>query len=292
MLADDFVGVLADGRVIDKAEFLRQAAEPPDARDLRLRDVVDPRVRGLGARRRPSSTYREGGRDGRADPLHERLRAARGALGDRLGPVDPGRRAQEIDLARAGPSRRDSQRCPRAKSQQAPAPRPGPRAPCLRSRWRARGGWRGRPRAGHRWSAGRGRQAVRLRADGVSHWDTSLVAFVGEAQRWCADAGVACDTAPLPEKMRLLGGQFAESLRAGPARRPLAEPARRGGARDPRGDGPGARFPAVHRGMLDRREAPRRGAGGVPLERLPGRDAEMRRDGPADRQPDQLPRRA
>jgi len=40
ILADDFVGVLADGRVIDKAEFLRQAAERPDARDLRLHDVV------------------------------------------------------------------------------------------------------------------------------------------------------------------------------------------------------------------------------------------------------------
>jgi phospholipid/cholesterol/gamma-HCH transport system permease protein len=57
-------------------------------------------------------------------------------------------------------------------------------------------------------------QEVRLRADGVTRWDTSLVAFVGEAQHWCAEAGVACDTAPLPEKMRLLGGQFAESLRA------------------------------------------------------------------------------
>jgi len=69
-----------------------------------------------------------------------------------------------------------------------------------------------------RWSSVVGRakpSAVRLRADGVSRWDTSLVAFVGEAQRWCSDAGVACDTAPLQEKMRLLGGQFAESLRTG-----------------------------------------------------------------------------
>ncbi len=70
-----------------------------------------------------------------------------------------------------------------------------------------------------RWAAvvGGGKPpAVRLRADGVSHWDTSLVAFLGEAQRWCVDAGIGCDTANLPEKMRLLGGQFAESLRAGP----------------------------------------------------------------------------
>jgi len=40
LLADDFTGVLADGRVIDKAEFLREAALPPDARDLRLHDVT------------------------------------------------------------------------------------------------------------------------------------------------------------------------------------------------------------------------------------------------------------
>ena len=39
LLADDFYGVLADGRVIDKAEFLRQAARPPGLRDFRLRDV-------------------------------------------------------------------------------------------------------------------------------------------------------------------------------------------------------------------------------------------------------------
>jgi ketosteroid isomerase-like protein len=40
LLADDFSGVLADGRMIDKAEFLREAAEPPDARDLRLHGVT------------------------------------------------------------------------------------------------------------------------------------------------------------------------------------------------------------------------------------------------------------
>jgi ketosteroid isomerase-like protein len=40
LLADDFAGVLADGRVIDKDEFLREAAEPPDARDLRLHGVT------------------------------------------------------------------------------------------------------------------------------------------------------------------------------------------------------------------------------------------------------------
>ncbi len=39
ILADDFSGVLADGRVINKADFLREAAQPPDARELRLHDV-------------------------------------------------------------------------------------------------------------------------------------------------------------------------------------------------------------------------------------------------------------
>lgn len=39
LLADDFLGVLADGRLIDKAEFLRQAVAKPDVLDLRLRDV-------------------------------------------------------------------------------------------------------------------------------------------------------------------------------------------------------------------------------------------------------------
>ncbi|HEY1793486.1 MAG TPA: nuclear transport factor 2 family protein [Opitutaceae bacterium] len=40
LLADDFTGVLADGRPIDKAYFLVLAGRPPDARDLRLHDLV------------------------------------------------------------------------------------------------------------------------------------------------------------------------------------------------------------------------------------------------------------
>ena len=40
LLAEDFRGVLADGRVIDKTEFLREASDPPDALDLRLHDVT------------------------------------------------------------------------------------------------------------------------------------------------------------------------------------------------------------------------------------------------------------
>jgi phospholipid/cholesterol/gamma-HCH transport system permease protein len=54
---------------------------------------------------------------------------------------------------------------------------------------------------------------VRLEAAGVTQWDTSLVVFLGEARRWCDQSGVPCDTAPLPEKMRQLSGQFEASIR-------------------------------------------------------------------------------
>jgi ketosteroid isomerase-like protein len=40
LLSDDFMGVLADGRVIDKAAFLALAKDNLDAHDLRLRDLV------------------------------------------------------------------------------------------------------------------------------------------------------------------------------------------------------------------------------------------------------------
>jgi len=40
LLADDFRGVLADGREIDKAEFLKQSAVPPPVRNFRAQDVV------------------------------------------------------------------------------------------------------------------------------------------------------------------------------------------------------------------------------------------------------------
>jgi hypothetical protein len=40
LLAPDFTGVLADGRVIDKPEFLRLAKVDLDAHDLRLHDLV------------------------------------------------------------------------------------------------------------------------------------------------------------------------------------------------------------------------------------------------------------
>jgi hypothetical protein len=40
LLADDFIGVLANGTLIDRAEFLREAQVKPDAMELRLHDVV------------------------------------------------------------------------------------------------------------------------------------------------------------------------------------------------------------------------------------------------------------
>ena len=55
-------------------------------------------------------------------------------------------------------------------------------------------------------------ESVRLTVDGVTHWDTSLVAFLGEAQRWCAEGGVACDTSALPEKMRILSTRFEGAM--------------------------------------------------------------------------------
>jgi len=40
LLAPDFTGVLADGRVIDKPEFLRLAKDNLDIHDLRLHDLL------------------------------------------------------------------------------------------------------------------------------------------------------------------------------------------------------------------------------------------------------------
>ena len=55
--------------------------------------------------------------------------------------------------------------------------------------------------------------SVRLVADGVSVWDTSLIVFLGEALRWCAALGVPCDASPLPLKMRSLATQFESAIR-------------------------------------------------------------------------------
>jgi len=57
LLADDFQCVLANGRVIGKGEFLRQAAQPPDAENFRLRSVSI-RVYGDAAVIGAEGTYR------------------------------------------------------------------------------------------------------------------------------------------------------------------------------------------------------------------------------------------
>jgi ketosteroid isomerase-like protein len=56
LLADDFQCVLATGQSIDRAEFLRQAAQPPDARNFRLR-AVSIRVYGDAAVISAEGTY-------------------------------------------------------------------------------------------------------------------------------------------------------------------------------------------------------------------------------------------
>jgi phospholipid/cholesterol/gamma-HCH transport system permease protein len=82
----------------------------------------------------------------------------------------------------------------------------------LEGDWRLQGGT---PRWASMVARAGPKGGVRLRADGVTHWDTSLVVFLGEAKSWCDAAGVGCDLDPLPEKMRMLGGQFAQSLVSG-----------------------------------------------------------------------------
>jgi phospholipid/cholesterol/gamma-HCH transport system permease protein len=52
---------------------------------------------------------------------------------------------------------------------------------------------------------------VRLRADDVAKWDTSLLLFLFEAQQWCRVTGAYCDTDALPEKIRTLLAQLAAS---------------------------------------------------------------------------------
>ena len=66
-----------------------------------------------------------------------------------------------------------------------------------------------------RWGSLLGAQkpaSVRLSAEGVSHWDTSLVVFLGEALRWGSVTGVPCDLTALPEKMRALSRQFEGAM--------------------------------------------------------------------------------
>ena len=92
LLADEFTGVLADGRIIDKAEFLREAAAPPDVRDLRLHDVT---IREYGDTAIVGALVNYRRADGTA--VHTRyttfyVRAEGHQLGHRMGAVDPRRR--------------------------------------------------------------------------------------------------------------------------------------------------------------------------------------------------------
>ncbi len=57
---------------------------------------------------------------------------------------------------------------------------------------------------------------VRLRfADDLAGWDSALVLFVDEAQRWCRGHDAFCDLAALPEAVRALAAQMASALEAG-----------------------------------------------------------------------------
>jgi phospholipid/cholesterol/gamma-HCH transport system permease protein len=57
--------------------------------------------------------------------------------------------------------------------------------------------------------AGRTPTRVSLHADELDQWDSSLLLFLFEVQRWCRPQGVACDLEALPAKTRLLLGQLA-----------------------------------------------------------------------------------
>jgi phospholipid/cholesterol/gamma-HCH transport system permease protein len=54
---------------------------------------------------------------------------------------------------------------------------------------------------------------VRLRADSVEKWDSSLLLFVYEVQQWCRATGVEC-TLELPDKVHALVGQLATAEEA------------------------------------------------------------------------------
>ncbi len=64
-------------------------------------------------------------------------------------------------------------------------------------------------------------RAVRFTLDDAGRWDSSLVRFVHEAERWCGEAGVRCETEALPEVVRRLAAQLtaAQAARAPAAHR-------------------------------------------------------------------------
>jgi hypothetical protein len=130
--------------------------------------------------------YRRAGH-GRPDPVLEPLRPPGREVGHRLDAVDP-RRARRLDW-RAGRPWPRFWAMPASQENTGARATAGPTAPVLEVElggpWRLSG-------ETPRWSSVLGDakpSGVRLAADGVSHWDTSLVVFLGEAQRWCAAAG-------------------------------------------------------------------------------------------------------
>ncbi|MEO5959922.1 MAG: ABC transporter permease [Opitutaceae bacterium] len=58
---------------------------------------------------------------------------------------------------------------------------------------------------------GRKPTRVRLRAEALERWDTSVLLFLFEVQRWCRDSAAYCDVAALPKRIRALLAQLTES---------------------------------------------------------------------------------
>jgi len=64
-------------------------------------------------------------------------------------------------------------------------------------------------------------RGVVLRPGRLDRWDSSLVRFVHEVERWCREAGIPCETDALPEPVRRLAAQLAAGRQAHvPAARP------------------------------------------------------------------------
>lgn len=73
------------------------------------------------------------------------------------------------------------------------------------------------------WSGAIGDQKparVRLRCDRIGSWDSSVLLFLFDAEDWCREMGIPCDTAALPGKIGALLGQFT-------AAHPTAAPRKR-----------------------------------------------------------------
>lgn len=61
-------------------------------------------------------------------------------------------------------------------------------------------------------------ERVGIVAAGLGSWDTSILLFLQEVRAGCRKAGIDCDIASLPEKMRSLLDQFEASLKTGEKR--------------------------------------------------------------------------